>query len=197
MQVVWKMRMAGRNQDEREWILTKGGRVGAEWDVRKWKSELDREGKCVGLNIWKNGKERKSTMEWYKEKEAPMYERWYDGSLGGNLLFRAMAQCMDVNERNYRWSESCSKVCQLMCDMGEDESVEHVVLECEKYERDRMEMMQVILTELGHRLDERVEKTGREWMVLLLGLCRETNERMIEAMKEFLEKKWCVRCREN
>ena len=103
---------------------------------------------------------------------------------------------MDVNERNYRWSESRSKVCQ-MCDMGEDESVEHVVLECEKYERDRMEMMQVILTELGHSWDERVEKTGREWMVLLLGLCRETNERMIEAVKEFLEKMWRVRCRDN
>ena len=68
------------------------------------------------------------------------------------------AQCMDVNERNYRWSESRSKVYQ-MCDMGEDESVEHVVLECEKYERDRMEMMQV--TELGHSWDERVEKRKR------------------------------------
>ena len=145
--------------------------------------------------------EQKSTMEWYKEKEAPMYERWYDGSLGGDLLFRARAQCMGVNERNYRWSESRSKVCQ-MCDMGEDESVEHVVLECEKYERDRMEMMQVILTELGHSWDERVEKTGREWMVLLLlllllGLCRETNERMIEAVKEVLEKMWRVRCTDN
>ena len=75
--------------------------------------------------------------------------------------------------------------------------MEHVVLECEKYERDRMEMMQVILTELGHSWDERVEKTGREWMVLLLGLCRETNERMIEAVKEFLEKMWRVRCRDN
>ena len=87
-------------------------------------------------------------------------------------------------------------MCQ-MCDMGEDKSVEHVVLECEKYERDRMEMMQVILTELGHSWDERVEKTGREWMVLLLGLCREKNERMIEAVKEFLEKMWRVRCIEN
>ena len=48
-------------------------------------------------------------------------------------------------------------------------------------ETDRMEMMQVILTELGHSWDERLEKTGREWMVLLLlGLCRETNERRIE-----------------
>ena len=50
LQVVWGMRMAGRNQDEREWIETRGGRVGAEWDVRKWKSEIDREVKCVGLN---------------------------------------------------------------------------------------------------------------------------------------------------
>ncbi|MPC56906.1 hypothetical protein E2C01_050872 [Portunus trituberculatus] len=66
-----------------------------------------------------------------------MYERWYDGSLGGDLLFRARAQCMDVNARNYRWSESCSKVCQ-MCDMGEDKMVEYVMLECEKYERDRL-----------------------------------------------------------
>ncbi|MPC76616.1 hypothetical protein E2C01_071033 [Portunus trituberculatus] len=65
-----------------------------------------------------------------------MYEKWYDGSLGGDFLFRARAQCMDVNARNSRWSESRSKVCQ-MCDMGEDETVEHVVLECVKYARDR------------------------------------------------------------
>ncbi|MPC66674.1 hypothetical protein E2C01_060825 [Portunus trituberculatus] len=48
------------------------------------------------------------------------------------------------------------------------------MLECEKYERDRHEMMQVILSEFGHNRNERVEKTGREWLVLLLGLCRET-----------------------
>ena len=35
LQVVWGMRMAGRNQDERKWIVTREGRVGAEWDVRK------------------------------------------------------------------------------------------------------------------------------------------------------------------
>ena len=52
---------------------------------------------------------------------------------------------MDVNARNYRWSESRSKVSQ-MYDMGEDETVEHVVLEYEKYDRDRMEMMRVIIT---------------------------------------------------
>ena len=45
------------------------------------------------------------------------------GTMGGDLLFRARAQCMDVNTRNYRWSESHSKVCQ----MYEDETVEHVL----------------------------------------------------------------------
>ncbi|MPC58694.1 hypothetical protein E2C01_052701 [Portunus trituberculatus] len=91
---------------------------------------------------------------------------------------------MDVKSRSYRWSESRSKVCQ-MCDMGEDEKAEHVVLECVKYARDRNEMMQVVLRELGN---VRMEMTGREWMVLLLGLCGDANGRMIEAVKEFLEK---------
>ena len=67
-----------------------------------------------------------------------------------------------------RWSESRSKVCQ-MCHMGEDETVEHVVPECEKYDRDRMEMMHVILTEIN----KVIERTGREWIVLLHKLCRE------------------------
>ncbi|MPC87583.1 hypothetical protein E2C01_082449 [Portunus trituberculatus] len=100
---------------------------------------------------------------------------------------------MDVNARSYRWSESRSKVCH-MCDSGEDETVEHVMLECVKYARDRYEMIQVVLTELGHDRNERVEKTGREWMVVLLGLSKETNERIIEAVKEFLERMWRARC---
>ncbi|MPC14431.1 hypothetical protein E2C01_007196 [Portunus trituberculatus] len=47
-----------------------------------------------------------------------------------------------------------SKVWQ-MCDMG-DETVEHVVLECVKYARDRNKMTQVVLRKLGN---VRVEKT--------------------------------------
>lgn len=177
-----------------EWKVMNRSREGLEWGVNRWKSEIDRTVKCVGLSKWKNEMERKSTMEWYREKEAPMYVKWYEGSLGGDLLFRARAKCMDVNARNYRWSESRSKVCQ-MCDMGEDETIEHVMLECEKYDRDRIEMMRVIFPELGWDESERMEKTGKEWMVLLLGLSTETTEVMIEAVKEFLERMWCARCR--
>ncbi|MPC37376.1 hypothetical protein E2C01_030850 [Portunus trituberculatus] len=125
--------------------------------------------------------------------------RWNESILWNGTRKRrrqSRAQCINVNARNYRWCESRSKVCQ-MCDMGEDETVKHVVLGCERYERDRREMMQVILTELGHNRDEILEKTGREWMVLLLGLCREMSERMIEAVKEFLKKMWSGRCKDN
>ncbi|MPC34630.1 hypothetical protein E2C01_028026 [Portunus trituberculatus] len=101
---------------------------------------------------------------------------------------QSRAQCMDVNARNCMWSESHGRVCQ-MCDMREDEMVEHVMLECERYERDRREMMRVILT-------ERVKKRGREWMVLLLQLCT-MSERMIDAVTEFLKRMWRVRCRDN
>ena len=72
-------------------------RKGLEWDVRKWKIEIDKTVKGVGLGKWKTEMERKKTLEWYREKETPMYVRWYDGRLGGDL-FRARAQCMDVNK---------------------------------------------------------------------------------------------------
>ena len=63
---------------------------------------------------------------------------------------------------------------------GEDKTVEHVVLVCVKYARERNEMMQVVLRELGN---VRVEMTGREWM-LLLGLCGDRNGRIIEAVRD-------------
>ena len=59
---------------------------------------------------------------------------------------------MDMNARNYRWSECRSKVCQI-CDMGEEEAIEHVVLECQKYEYDRMEIKRVILTEMVREIN--------------------------------------------
>ena len=60
--------------------------------MKKWKSQIDRIVKGVGLSKWKTK----------VEKDAPMYVRWYDGSLVGDLLFQTREQCMDVNARNYR-----------------------------------------------------------------------------------------------
>ena len=50
-------------------------REGLEWDVRKWKSVIDKRVRGVGLSKWKTEMERKKTLGWYREKEAPMYVR--------------------------------------------------------------------------------------------------------------------------
>ena len=69
--------MEGR-QHEYEWeVLSRSGE-GLEWDGRKWKNEIDRVVKGAGLCKWKNGMEQKRTVEWFREKERPMYERWHD-----------------------------------------------------------------------------------------------------------------------
>ena len=36
-----------------------------------------------------------------------------------------------------------------LCDMGEDETIDHEILEYEKYDSDGIEMMCVILTDMG------------------------------------------------
>ena len=82
-----------------------------------------------------------------------------------------------------------------MCDIREDETVEHVVLECEKHDRERMEMMRVILTGMRREMNEVIERTGREWLVLLLGLCGEMSARIIDTVKDFQEKMWYTRSR--
>ncbi|MPC95044.1 hypothetical protein E2C01_090238 [Portunus trituberculatus] len=63
-----------------------------------------------------------------------MYERWYDGSLGGDF-FRVRAQCMDVNARNYKWSESRSKVCRCVTWGRTRRWSMSCWSTCEKYER--------------------------------------------------------------
>ncbi|MPC92297.1 hypothetical protein E2C01_087377 [Portunus trituberculatus] len=45
---------------------------GLEWDVRRWKREIDERVKCMGLSEWRSKMEQKSTLEWYREEEAPI-----------------------------------------------------------------------------------------------------------------------------
>ncbi|MPC10999.1 hypothetical protein E2C01_003649 [Portunus trituberculatus] len=87
---------------ESDWSKIVRNGEALEWDVRKWKSEIDKRVKCMELNEWRNEMEHKSSLQWYRGKEAPMYEKWYNCSLGGDILFRAWTQCMNVSARSYR-----------------------------------------------------------------------------------------------
>lgn len=48
-----------------------------------------------------------------------------------------------------------------MYNMRDDERVIHVVLHCDEYDKDRMEIMQIILTVLRFEINMVVERTGK------------------------------------
>lgn len=150
-----------------------------------------------GKEEWQRGMSEKSTLEWYRIKDQPRGESYHDGSYGGDLLFRARTKSLEVNSRVYRWRNEGSKTC-LMCDRGVDETVEHVVLECERYEDARARMLEVVIGELGVETwnDMRQENTNKQ-IVYLLGLCEErgSNFRIVDSMKNYLEIAWSERRR--
>ena len=62
-----------------------------EWDVSNWRSEIDliNSERCTWDWVSRRPRwnERRLWNGW--AKKAPMYVKWYDESLGGDLLFRA------------------------------------------------------------------------------------------------------------
>ena len=85
--------------------------------------------KKFGWRKWKNSMNSKSTLEWYREKNRPKLETFYDGSWGSELLFRARSPSLEVNGRTYRWSADRCRLCKV-CSSKEVKSVFHVVVEC-------------------------------------------------------------------
>ena len=57
--------------------------------MSKWHNVVKQNVREYGLQQWKKGMINKKTLVWYKRKECPKYERWYDGSWGSELLFKA------------------------------------------------------------------------------------------------------------
>ncbi|KAG0725737.1 hypothetical protein GWK47_038027 [Chionoecetes opilio] len=161
------------------------------------KKEINRRVEEKGKEEWLRGMSEKSTLEWYRRKDQPRYERFYDGGYGGDLLFRARTKSLEVNSRMYRWKNDGSKVCE-MCVTGVDETVEHLMLECERYEYARTQMLEVVVGEVGVE-EWREMRDRRVEMEYLLGLCAEcrSDSRVIESVKEFLENSWRARRREH
>ena len=61
------------------WRLMHRIRDGLERNRKEWKTVVNKIVRERGLIIWRNGMEQKKTLEWYKAKESPRYEEWYDG----------------------------------------------------------------------------------------------------------------------
>ena len=75
----------------------------------------------------------------------------------------------------------------MMCDLGEDETVMHVVVECDKYDVQRDRFLNVLRNEYeDDRIAEWMEREDKGLRVLL-GIESGVNDNVIDAMKEFLE----------
>ena len=64
-------------------------------------------------------------------------------------FFQAKGQCwIECKELQIRSMNPTAKYTQ-MCHMAGDETIEHMIQECDQYGREKMEMMQVIMTSMG------------------------------------------------
>ena len=79
--------------------------------------------------------ENKGTLRYFKEKLKLERETFYDGSWEGKLLFKARSDSLELNGRIGDWRgipTNCTKC-------GEErETLEHLLLECEWYEEERI-----------------------------------------------------------
>ena len=80
-----------------------------------------------------------------------------------------------------------------MCDCGLNESVFHIIVECEAYEQEQNKLMQTIISEMGNELFMRWDESEVENMCTLLGIGGNVNFRVTEAMKEFIVSAWKIR----
>jgi hypothetical protein len=183
-------RMAGNGLGG--WMTLNDRGFGVDWDERKWKTVIDVKVKEIGVRKWRQGMSTKSTLEWYERKARPMSERWYDGSWGSQLLFKARSQSLEVNARTYRWNESRSKVCE-MCDLNENETVVHVLVECNRYERERTRLLEVLEGEVGSLITNEWFAREDQGISVVLGFESGMNERCMCAVKVYLSELWSVR----
>ncbi|KAF2363434.1 hypothetical protein FHG87_005812 [Trinorchestia longiramus] len=125
-------------------------------------------------------------------KNVPRFEMFYDGSFGSQLLFAIRCKALSVNRRTWRWNEGNTRLC-LQCNRGVEETVEHLVLDCSKYEQEREILMDVVHEQWGEN-KWNARCVGEDFgMRYLVGLDEECNMTVVDAMKDFLVHAWNMR----
>ena len=161
------------------------------------KRELNNKVEEKGRNEWKCKMSGKSTLEWYRGKDRPGYESCYDGSYGSDLLFKARTKSLELNSRVYRWTNGGSKTC-IVCESGEDETIEHMITECDRYVDARARMLNIVKEQIGveewNRMSERNDNTEVKYL-LCLHIERKCTVQVTECVKDYLESAWRTRAR--
>ena len=164
--------------------------VEREWE-RLGLKDVNKRVKENGLNRWRTGMNNKSTLKWYKSKKQPEKINWHKGDRESKLMFKARAGVLEVNGRKRDEAEQGCRHC------GEEkETIEHFIVECDKYEEERQELIDSIKEEIGEEeWDRRLWEEEEGGIVTALGLYEksQTNESIIKHMKAFLNKCWTKR----
>ncbi|KAF2350380.1 hypothetical protein FHG87_018863 [Trinorchestia longiramus] len=170
----------GRTMDD--WLLRGHGHKGMEWEIEKLTKEY-------GLNKWKHSMNGKTTLIWYASKNVPRFEMFYGGTFGSQLLFAVRCKALSVNKQIWRWNEGNTRLC-LQSNRGVEETVEHLVLECSKYEHERENFMDVVHELCGvNKWNARCVEEDSD-MRYLVGLDEECNMTAVDAMNDFLVHAW-------
>ena len=180
-----KTEIPWKEEREREIQVARGEIPRTE---RQMSGLVERKVKAKSLEKWKRGIENKQSLRWYK-KDKPGPEKWYDGSWGSQLLFKARSNSLEIGERLNRWrgeNARCSK-----CEGGGEErveSLEHIVRECPWYNEERRELERRIIERIGAQEWNNI-KEEEEDMEFVLGFLEGRGE-VEEEMKTFLKRMW-------
>ena len=180
----------------------KENRPGSTWrrEVNRWKRkenleeewsrlkmrDISRRIEDNGWRRWRSGIEKKSTLKWYSRKQKPGRIEWHVGDWGSKLLFKARTGTLELNGRNRDEQEQSCGLCE-----GVKETVEHMVVVCDRYEEERRQLVEGITEIIGEeewskRLDE-----VDGGIITVLGLYEDKEtERVVKCTKKFLLQSW-------
>ena len=159
-----------------------------ERSVDDWKREVNKHVQDKGWQEWRQGMEEKCLLGWYRVKKRSGREWFNDGSFGSDLLFKARTKSLELNSTTYRWMNEENTV----CDEGVDDTVDHLFQNCSSYDRQRREMLEEVVREIGTGEWEGMKAEGRDRvMETQLGLRPGRNSTIVVgSVKRFLERVW-------
>ena len=142
---------------------------------------------------WRSGVEEKSSLVAYRGRDKPAKSDIWDGSKGSKVLFQARAGVLNVEKRKQKWTSGSDGKCKV-CNIGVDETIEHMVLWCSGYREKRERLF-----ERWKRMDSQCNSleqvrgfADNEGLAWVLGMRRGfPGSRMgIELVKGFLVDCW-------
>ena len=148
--------------------------------------------RAYGLDKWRHGIQGKVSLRNYSLKLEPSKEKFYNGNWASSLLFKARTNSLELRSRVYRFEGNGDKTC-LACNMGCEETVHHIIVECQAYEEVRVSAIADYVGSIGRDKFNRVISREDDGLNYFLGLGEDINTEVVEITKSLLLSIWTIR----